>query len=150
MTASTSAVIMASAARLGPWGDDSWRFAGAMQLVSDGPDWLHAHWPLPDEEERQGGARFATMTLRDAPAQRAADIAVMAFALLRVEEWRLLHPWWDDATDRTTVDHVLDRVANQYTGQFKLAVVQTETSGVAAEVMDELRLLGFEVVAFTA
>lgn len=47
MSKSTVAVILTSPARLGPWGDEGWRFTGAMQLVSDGPDWLHAQWKVP-------------------------------------------------------------------------------------------------------
>ena len=71
MTKSTAAVIMVSVAKLPPWGDDGWRFSGAMQLVHDGPDWLYAQWPVLDGAEHHGSDRFATLVLRENARQRA-------------------------------------------------------------------------------
>lgn len=147
MSKSTAAVIMVSAAKLPPWGDDGWRIFGAMQLVHDGPDWLYAQWPVLDGAEHRGSDRFAKLVLRDNPSERAADIAVMVFALLQIPEWQGLAPWWGPLTDREALADVLEGVAKLYAGDFKLAVIQT-ASGVARDVLEALRTLGFEVVEF--
>lgn len=149
MSKSTTAVILTSNARLHPWGDDGWRFSGAMQLVHDGPDWLHAQWPTLDGGSTpQPAAEFASLTLRESSPARAADIAVMAFALLGVDEWPLLHPWWDDRNDRDKLLYVLEAIAKQYAGEFKLAVVETRLGSVPDVVVEELRALGFQVGRF--
>jgi hypothetical protein len=118
-----------------------------MQLVQDGPDWLYAQWPVLDGSERHGSDRFATLVLREGVDQRAADIAVMAYALLQVPEWRLLMEWWDPAADREALAPVLHEIARQYEGVFKLAVIQV-ASGIGPGVLDALRGLGFNVVEF--
>jgi hypothetical protein len=147
MSKSTAAVIMVSPAQLPPWGDEGWRFAGAMQVVQAGPDWLYAQWPVLDGEERHGPDRFASMTLCESAEARAASIAVMAFALLQVPEWRLLIPWWDASSDPDASADVLQGLLEKYAGVFKLAVVQTGC-GVGCDVLDALRSYGFEVVVF--
>lgn len=138
---------MVSVAKLPPWGDDGWRFSGVMQLVRNGPDWLYAQWPVLDGEAHHGSDRFATMVLRDDNDGRAADIAVMAFALLQVPQWHGLIPWWDPSADRAAMKPRLMEVAETYAGLNKLAVVQT-ASGVTPEVLEALRGFHFEVVEF--
>lgn len=149
MSKSTGAVIMPSAAKLGPWGDPGWRFSGAMQLVEKGPDFLYAQWPLLDGAEHHGVAQYASMVLRDEAPDRAADIAVMAFALLQVEEWDDLHPWWGDVDDRAGQQAILETIAARHAGSFKLAVVEMHGGAVGADVLDHLRELGFETTVFT-
>lgn len=148
MSKHTTAVIMPSLARLGPWGDDRWRFAGAIQYVSKGPDFLWAEGPDLDGDERRAESRFGSMVVRDNPADKAADIAVMAFAVLQVEEWRQLHPWWESADDRKSVRPVLDGLVERYRGHFKLAVLQAG-EGLEDAVLKELAALGFELCTFT-
>lgn len=147
MSKHTTAVIMPSPARLGPWGDDRWRFAGAIQYVSKGPDFLWAKGSDLDGDERGAESRFGSMTVRDNPADKAADIAVMVFAVLQVEEWRQLHPWWENADDRSSVRPVLDDLVDRYRGHFKLAVVQAD-EGLEDAVLKELATLGFDVRTF--
>lgn len=150
MTKSTVAVILVSVASLPPWGDDGWRFAGAMQLVHDGPDWLYAQWPsLDGQEQNEGRDRYASLVLRDQADQRAADIAAMSLALAKVPEWPTLSAWWDPNCDRNSQTRSLREVAQKYAGQYKLAVVQTAL-GVEADVLRALQDLGFQVVEFTA
>lgn len=150
----TAAVILPSPATLAPWGDDGWRFAGAMQLVADGPDWLYAQWPSLDgtQSSAAGGepARFASLVLRDLPPERAEDIAVMAFALLGVDGWRDLEHWWGVPADRKRHRDHLVEIAGQYAGQYKLAVMVTADSGVAPAMLDYLEDLGFGTKIFTA
>jgi hypothetical protein len=148
MSKYTTAVIMPSEARIGPWGDDRWRFAGAIQYVSKGPDFLWAQSASlgVDEPSKQP---FASMTVRNNPADKAADIAVMVFALLQVDEWSLLHPWWDNVEGRGALRHVLEGLVEQYRGMFKLAVVETEPGGIGEPVLKELAELGFEIRTFT-
>lgn len=149
MSKYTRAVIMPSPARLGPWGDDAWQFAGAIQYVSKGPDFLYAGVPsLDGSAEPISPPRFASMVVRDKPTEKAEDIAVMAYAVLEVNEWQLLHPWWGKATERVHLRHVLENVSNQYRGDFKLAVVDTSEGGLGEAVHEALRALGFEVVSF--
>jgi hypothetical protein len=150
----TAAVILPSPATLAPWGDDGWRFAGAMQLVADGPDWLYAQWPSLDGTESGAAdgepARFASLVLRELPPERAEDIAVMAFALLGVDGWRDLEHWWGDPADRKRHRDQLVAIAGQYAAQYKLAVMVTADTGVAPAVLDYLEDLGFRTELFTA
>ena len=148
MSKSTAAVILVSPAHLAPWGDEGWRFSGAMQLVPDGPDWLYAQWPVLDGQPHHGVARFASLVLRDQPTKRAADIAVMALALLQVEEWSRLHSWWESTETRTHMQPLLEKIALQYAGEFKLAVVDTGRRNFNVEIVNELERLGFAVVTF--
>ncbi len=147
MSKSTAAVIMVSAAKLSPWGDEGWRFSGAMQLVHDGPDWLYAQWPVLDGAEHHGSDRFATLVLHEDVGLRAADIAVMTFALLQVPEWPQLMPWWEPSADREALMEVLHGVARQHAQAYKLAVVQTG-SIVRPELIAALAAFGFDIVAF--
>lgn len=147
MTKSTAAVIMISVAKLPPWGDDGWRFAGVMQLVHDGPDWLYAQWPVLDGEEHHGSERFATLVLREDAHHRAEDIAVMAFALLQVPEWQRLMPWWEPSTNRESLAKILQSVLTKYAGLYKFAIMQTSSS-LGPDLLNALRALGFDVVEF--
>lgn len=121
-----------------------------MQCVLDGPDFLWAAAPTFEADDRaEDIPRWAGLTLRDTPKERAADIAVMAFALLNVREWPLLHPWWSDRLEsRTQIHYVLERITTKYRGQFKLAVIQTAERGLDEAVLKELEALGFKVVRF--
>lgn len=149
MSKSTTAVILPSPAMLGPWGDDQWRFAGAIQYVSKGPDFLWAQSPRLDGGDDRASEPFASMTVRESPRDKAADIAVMVFALLQVEEWSLLHPWWHDATSRDGIRYVLDDIVERYRDRFKLAVMETADGGLGISVLEELQELGFRVETFT-
>ena len=151
MSKATAAVILTSAAEQAPWGDDAWRFSGAMQLVADGPDWLHCQWTLPGtRDDRLVATRFASMVLRDEARDRAADIAVLAFALLQVPTWVTLQDWWEDEPARRRLGPALHELAATHAGRFKLAVVQTMPEGVPASVLEALTDLGFDVVVFTS
>lgn len=147
MTKSTAAVIMTSPSTLAPWGDDGWRFASAMQLVADGPDWLYAEWPTSAPTDPQ--AHGFSLTLRDAPRERAEDIAAMAFTLLHVEGYEALSPWWTgDNEARKRARDSLERICTRESGQFKMAIVETTPDGVAAATLEELGHLGFGVIRF--
>jgi hypothetical protein len=148
MSKFTTAVIMPSPARLAPWGDDRWQFAGAIQYVSKGPDFLWAQSPSLNGVEDRAVHQFASMTVRDNPVDKAADIAVMVFALLQIDEWPLLHPWWSGVDSRKAMLDVLDNIAGQYRDRFKLAVVNTSEDGLGDDVLEELRGLGFVVRVF--
>lgn len=148
MTKSTGAVILTSPARLAPWGDDAWRFTGAMQLVLDGPDWLHAGWTTPGEAEGHKVPDLAMMVLRDAPQERAADIAVMTLSLLDVAGWRELEPWWRQPEDRSSLTPRLHALLETSQGELKLAVIETEEGALPIALLEELRRLGIEVEAF--
>lgn len=150
MSKSTSAVILPSVASLGPWGDQGWRFSGAMQVVEDGPDFLYAQWPTLDGDEHHGVARFASLTLRDEPSDRAGDIAVMTFALLQVHGWNQLHGWWDGIERRDDLRKVMQEIARSHAGLFKLAVVETRAGAIRPAVIESLRALGFESTLFTS
>jgi hypothetical protein len=149
MSKYTAAVILVSPARLHPWGDDGWRFSGAMQVVHDGPDWLYAQWPVLDGEEHHGSEQYATLVLRDGATEIAEDIVAMAFALLQVPQWKQLMSWWGSPAERKRLTQTLREIAGTYAGQYKLAVVQT-SSKFEDEVFPGLRALGFEVVHFAA
>jgi hypothetical protein len=147
---STAAVFMISQAKLGPWGDDAWRFSAAIQIVSDGPDWLYAQWPntdgLVDASVTVG--RFASLVLRDDVKGRADDIVAMAFVLMQVDGWEALIPWWDHDADRHDHSTVLARLQAENEGRYKIAVVQTIRDAVELKLLAELRSAGFEVVMF--
>ena len=148
MSKSTVAVILTSPARLAPWGDDAWRFTGAMQVVADGPDWLHAQWTVPGEASDAETSRFVSMVLRDEPADRAEDIAVMALALSGIPEWRSFDQWWFDVNERPALRAKLDQVLRDYSSQLKLAIIETSPRHVLNGVSEALVALGFEVVRF--
>lgn len=150
MSKSTGAVILPSAARLSPWGDDGWRFAGAIQVVEDGPDFLHAEWPVLDGEEGRPVSRFASLVLRDHAVERAADIAVMVIALLQLEDWRSLERWWHGTEVREELHQELRDITAQHAGTFKLAIVETRAGAIAADLIEELSRLGFESTIFAA
>jgi hypothetical protein len=147
---STAAVFMISQAKLGPWGDDAWRFSAAIQLVNDGPDWLYAQWPntegLDDASVNVG--QFASIVLRDDVKGRADDIAAMAFALMQVDGWEALVPWWDRDADRHDHSLALARLQAENQGRYKIAVVQLVSDAVEPAMLNELRRAGFEVVTF--
>lgn len=145
---STGAVILTSPTHVGPWGDDAWRFTGAMQLVIDGPDWLHADWTVPGPTDSAGTHRLAAMVLRDAIEERAADIAVMALALLDVAGWRSLESWWGETQHRDALEPQLGELLNTHHGKLKLAFVETASGALPAPLAAELRRLGFVVMAF--
>lgn len=149
MSKSTAAAILVSPSRVGPWGDPTWRFMGAMQVVHDGPDRLYAQWPELDGQEHRGVARFASMVLQDSAARRADDIAVMALALAQVPEWQDLHEWWESTEVRAALrPRLMDRL-DDHARDLKLAVVDTWHSGFDREVLEQLGERGFEVVHFT-
>jgi hypothetical protein len=147
---STAAVFMISQAKLGPWGDDAWRFSAAIQLVSDGPDWLYARWPNTDglDDASANVGRFASLILREDVRERAEDIAAMAFVLMQVDGWEALVPWWDHDADRRDHSTVLARLQAEYEGRYKIAIVQTMRDAVELKLLAELRSAGFEVVTF--
>lgn len=148
MSKSTVAVVLTSPARLAPWGDDAWRFTGAMQIVADGPDWLHSRWTVPGLDSPEDPTTFDSMILRDIPSERAADIAVMALALLQVPGWNSLESWWTNTEGRGALHAQLAQVAATVTNEFKLAVVETEKGAVPDSVVDALVQFGFEVVRY--
>lgn len=150
MSKSTAAVFMISPARIGPWGDNAWQFSSAIQMVSDGPDWLYAQWPNTEgvDDASMNVGQFASLVLRDDVRERAEDIAAMAFVLMQVEGWQALTPWWDRDVDRHDHSAVLARLQAEHEGRYKIAVVQTISDAVDHALLDELRSAGFEVVLF--
>lgn len=149
MTKSTGAVILTSPARLAPWGDDAWRFTGAMQLVQDGPDWLHAEWTVPGVPDDAAASPYGSMVLRDEARERGSDIAVMALALLRVPGWDAFAVWWADVEQRTALQPELERVLAAAKGGMKLAIMETVPGAVDDRVGVALTGLGFEVTKYT-
>lgn len=150
MTKSTGAVILTSPARLAPWGDDGWRFTGAMQLVQDGPDWLHAGWTIPGAPDDATASAYVSMALRDEARERASDVAVMALALLRVPGWDAFAPWWANIEQRTALQPELETVLAAVKGELKLAIMETVPGAVDDQVEAALIRLGFEVAKYTA
>lgn len=149
MSKSTAAVILVSPARVGPWGDPTWRFLGAMQVVYDGPDWLYTQWPELDGEFHHGAAQFASMVLQDSAPQRADDIALMAMALSQVSGWQDLREWWGPTDGRAALRLRLLELIREHARDLKLAVVDTWDGGFDLNVIKELGERGFEVVHFT-
>lgn len=150
MSKSTAAAILVSPSRVGPWGDPTWRFSGAMQVIYDGPDWLYAQWPVLDGEPHHGVAQFASMELQDPAPQRADDIAVMALALSQIPGWQSLSAWWGPSEGRTAMRPRLIELLGEHAVDLKLAVVDTWRTGFDAKVIEELGKRGFEVVHFAS
>jgi hypothetical protein len=148
MSKSTAAAILVSPARVGPWGDPTWRFSGAMQVVYDGPDWLYARWPVLNGEPDHDEVRFASMVLQDPPSQRADDIAVMALALAQAPDWQDLRGWWGPVEGRAALQPRLMEFLTDRAADLKLAVVDTWEGGFDPAVMEKLDERGFEVVHF--
>jgi hypothetical protein len=149
MTKSTGAVILTSPARLAPWGDDGWRFSGAMQLVQDGPDWLHAEWTVPGGPDDAATSPYGSMVLRDASRERASDVAVMTLALLRVPGWEAFAAWWADIEQRSALQPALEKMLAAAKGEMKLAIMETVPGAVDDRVEAALTGLGFEVTKYT-
>jgi len=147
---STAAVLMISPARIGPWGDDAWQFSAAIQLVSDGPDWLYAQWPNTEglDDASLNVGQFASLVLRNDDRERAEDVAAMAFVLMQVDGWDALIPWWDRDLDRRSHSKVLAQLQAKNEGRYKIAVVQTIGDAVDRAFLAELERAGFEVVMF--
>lgn len=148
MSKSTTAVLLVSPASSSPWGDDDWRFTGAMQLVQDGPDFLHAQWTTPGVDLAAPSDRRVSMVLRDEPHERAQDIAVMALLLLGVDDGEALDGWWDGIETRPALQKELAALLAPHAGNVKLAVVETATGSVDEALRKALEKLGLIVRPF--
>jgi hypothetical protein len=149
---STTALILPSPTVLAPWGDPGWRVGGCIQYVSEGPDFLWADVGVPDRPEGEQPGR-AMMSVREAPADAAADIAVMVLAVMDVPNWeKSLDGWWKDESARPRLTSGLTKLLEEVRDDFKLAIVHTpegRSTGLSTETLRELEGLGFKVEEFT-
>ncbi|CAB4954942.1 unannotated protein [freshwater metagenome] len=148
MSKSTASVILISQASLPPWGDDGWRFSAAIQLVSDGPDWLWSDWLRTDEDPSARSVERTGLVLRESAQDRAEDIAAMCFTLLNLEDADSLRPWWGEREARKLHRPALEAVARAQAGTYKLAVIEVASPTIPDATFARLRELGLGTVRF--
>lgn len=122
MSKKTIAALLPSTTRQGPWGDDGWLPAGLIHYVAHGPDFLAAaSRPIggPDGPP----PRFGAMEVRSNPVECAADVAVMAAAMLELRGWRDLEKWWDGMKHREALAPALEQLVHENADNIRLGIV---------------------------